>query len=396
MNVLNKWNRELQNWDSSEQHELIQNPKYSVREDSYGNFKCVDKLTDNEYPTTQQEIQIGSRMLKTGALKLQKEGCPALNDLYKSSCDDFFGMINARDQSYRTISNEIDKHIIGKQSKKLMDALSRASSLTKCIQQRKQYTDECVCVGDKGHYEYIAILENLREHYDLTVNSNSKDKFDLSDLSRYEKYDYPYTELKTDVYCKCYMLDKNGIPIKKKNLESSFIIKDVNQCARKIIYFMLCDFKKNPKSTVVYLNDIKKGSNAVKALNDYLLREILEFPIETVSTALKFLHTECMESINTYFEDATKAYTETTKRKDNPKLDDVCKLRKLEATCYSIEFIFNILSKQQTIQTNTEVKIPNLRWSKHTKWQDIYELVNIISYSVYLKIKQSLKDYFLN
>jgi hypothetical protein len=396
MNVLNKWSHELQQWDPSDQHELIQNPRYTVHQDSYDKFKCIDKTTNNEYSTNQQEIQIGSRVLKTGALKLQKEGCHELNDEYKTSCDDFFGMINARDQSYRTVSNEIDKHLTGKQSEKVMDSLTKASSLTKCIQQRKKYTDECVCVGDKGHYEYIAILENLREHYDLTINSCAKGKFDLSDVDKYVKYDYPYTEFKTDILCKCYMLDKNGNPIKKKNIESNFIIKDIRSTTDLIMALMTQEFKTNPKSSVVYLSDLKKDSITIKSLNKFLLLEITNFPIEIVAIALKQLHTEYMEKINEIVEYITNEYYQVTRKKDNPKLKDLCKLGgEIKEICTLFDKIFNIVdSNVKGVQTQRQ--IPKLRWSRNTKWQDIYEVVKLISYSMMLKIKAGLKDYFLN
>ena len=395
MDVLNKWNREVQRWDSSDQHELIQNPRYSVHEESYNNFKCTDKSSGETFSTTQQETQIGNRLLKSGALKLQKEGCHVLNDTYKTSCDDFFGMIHARDQSYRTVSNEIDKHLTGKQSEKILDSLSKASSLTKCIQQRKKYTDECVCVGDKGHYEYIAILENLREHYDLTVNSCGKGKFDLSDLDKYVKYDYPYTEFKTDILCKCYMLDKNGIPVKKKNIESNFIISDIKHISDLIMSLMTQEFKTNPKSSVVYLSDLKKDSITIKSLNKFLLVEITNFPIENIAIALKHLHTEYMEKINEIVEYTINEYYQLTKRKDNPRIKDLCKLGgDLKETCMLFDAIFNIVDSTAK-REQPQVQIPKLRWSKHSKWQDIYEVIKLISYSMMLKIKAGLTDYFL-
>jgi hypothetical protein len=383
-------------YDSSEQHELIKNPKYDVIGDDQTGIKCVNKSTGVEFKTLDKIVSVNGRPMKTGAVKLQKEGCSDFNDIYKSSCDDFFSLINARDQSYRTISNETDNFIVDDQSKKVTKALSNAASLTKCIEQRKKYTDECVCVGDKGHYEYIAVLENLREHYDLTVNSCSKHKFNLDDLHRYENFDKPYTELKADLMCKVYSLDRSGNPIKKKNIESNFIINNPNEIATKILGLMLMEFKHVQKTNVIYLSDLSRDSITIKSVNRYLLTEITIFPIDSIAIILKEMHTSFMELINQTIDYIRNEYLELNQSQTNPTIDKLCKIKQLDEHCKDactlIYKCFRISSLKETSQDHK----PTMRWENHKEWKGIYDIVKMISYSMYAKVKAGVVDFLFN
>ncbi len=386
MNVLNKYNDEVLKRDTSDQYILIKNPNYDIQTEDNQNFKCRDKKTGNVYKTLAKEVILQGKYFKTGALKVQKEGCTDFNDVYKSSCDQFFKQTQYSDQSYKNIQQIENKFQEKSKLEKQYEIVKNSPDLSKCIDQRIKYTEDCVCVGDKGHYEYIKMLEKLRESYLEYLESCSKtSNFNINNLDSYLKYDNPYTELKVDMFCKIYMLDSFGNVKPRKNYIQLFLTKDPQKVANQVFFMMIKEYKNNYNNKVVYLKDLYKDSSLIKNLNRYLLDRILEFPDDKISNIVKDLHTDFMKNINFLIQEISVKYTDKYgyfSLSGDTLISEVCKLKESSEYCEEIYTLFNIQKKPVT----------SVKWSKKSKFSKIYDLIRYISYYVLAKIKLNLKN----